>query len=166
MRFVEKQDPLDMESYAEWINRLYNEWPIPGNSLKNGRARKKNAGEISITILAEIISFYYPETELLTVYSQDTDAYKFHLGAEKRIKKLLISKTPIPITYKSNDCILYQLFYNKVIDETAVSSLRKGERTIKYSKTQPDHSTAILEETVDKAAFLKLIKEESIHIIF
>ena len=69
-RNVDKNDPLDMEAYTDWIKRLYEEWPIPGEVLSNGRVRKKNAGEISITILAEIVSWYYPETEFLTVYSQ------------------------------------------------------------------------------------------------
>lgn len=27
-RYVEKADPLDMDSYKEWINKLYDEWPI------------------------------------------------------------------------------------------------------------------------------------------
>ena len=35
----------------------------------NWKDKKKNAGEVSITILAEIVSWYYPETKTLTVYS-------------------------------------------------------------------------------------------------
>lgn len=81
---VDKNDPMDMEDYAKWIRKLYDEWPIPGETLSNGRVRKKNAGEISITILAEIVSWYYPETEALTVYSQDSDAYQFHREAEAK----------------------------------------------------------------------------------
>jgi hypothetical protein len=41
---VDKNDPLDMEAYDEWIRKLYDEWPIPGETLSNGRVRKKNAG--------------------------------------------------------------------------------------------------------------------------
>lgn len=76
-RFVEKVDALDMDAYAEWINKLYEEWPIQGEILSTGRRKKKNAGEVSITVLAEVISWYHPETETLTVYSQDSDTYEF-----------------------------------------------------------------------------------------
>ena len=89
---VDKNDPLDMEAYAEWIRKLYDEWPIPGETLSNGRVRKKNAGEISITILAEIVSWYYPETEALTVYSQDSDTYQFHREAEVSLSNQLLSR--------------------------------------------------------------------------
>ena len=68
-RFVEKTDPLDMDAYKDWIEKLYNEWPISEEMLSTGRTKKKNAGEVSITILAEIVSWYYPETKTLTVYS-------------------------------------------------------------------------------------------------
>lgn len=76
-QYIGKADPLDMDAYKDWIKKLYDEWPIPGETLSNGRIRKKNAGEVSITILAEIVSWYYPETKALTVYSQDGDTYEF-----------------------------------------------------------------------------------------
>lgn len=72
-RYVETDDILDMDAYRDWINKLYDEWPIPGEILSSGRMKKKNAGEISITILAEIVSWYYPKTESLTIYSQDRE---------------------------------------------------------------------------------------------
>lgn len=68
-RYVEKADTLDMDAYQEWIQKLYDEWPISEEMLSTGRIKKKNAGEVSITILAEVISWYYPETKTLTVYS-------------------------------------------------------------------------------------------------
>ncbi len=58
-----------MDAYKDWIEKLYNEWPISEEMLSTGRTKKKNAGEVSITILAEIVSWYYPETKTLTVYS-------------------------------------------------------------------------------------------------
>ncbi len=165
-RHVDSKDPLDMEAYAEWIKKLYDEWPIPGETLTNGRIKKKNAGEISITILAEIVSWYYPETEALTVYSQDSDTYKLHLEAEADIRKLFASKTPVPVSYKSNDCILCQLFRDVEIDEGDILACRKDERKITYSKEQPDHSVVLVTEMVDNDSFIDLIKNESVHIIF
>ena len=44
-----------MDAYKDWINKLYNEWPLSGPTLTSGRTKKKNAGEVSITILAEIV---------------------------------------------------------------------------------------------------------------
>ena len=77
--------------------------------LSTGRIKKKNAGEVSITILSEIISWYYPETKTLTIYSQDGDTYDFQRKAEADLRKLFAAKMPVPISYKSNDAILCQL---------------------------------------------------------
>ena len=163
---VDKNDSLDMEAYAEWIRKLYDEWPIPGETLSNGRVRKKNAGEISITILAEIVSWYYPETEALTVYSQDRDTYQFHREAEASLRRLFASKTPIPVSYKSNDCILCQLFREGEIDSDDVLACRKDVRRITYSKEQADHSVVLVTEMVDNDVFIELIKDKTVHIIF
>ena len=165
-RHVEKNDPLDMEAYTEWIKKLYDEWPVPGEVLSNGRVRKKNAGEISITILAEIVSWYYPEAEALTVYSQDSDAYQFHREAEVSLRKLFASKIPIQVSYKSNDCILCQLFRDGDIDADGVKACRKDARRITYSKEQADHSVVLVTEIVDNDAFIELIKDKTVHFIF
>ncbi len=165
-KYVESSDPLDMEAYSEWIGKLYDEWPFPGEVLSNGRIKKKNAGEISLTILAEVISWYYPETEALTVYSQHSDIYKFYIDAEIRLRKVFASKTPVPVSYKSNDCILCPLFRSGEIDADAISTYRKDERKITYSKEQPDHSVILLTEMVDNDAFIDLIKDPLVHIIF
>ena len=53
-RKVKTEDLIDLPSAEEWMNWLYDEWPIHGRTLSTGRALKKNAGEISLTILAEI----------------------------------------------------------------------------------------------------------------
>ena len=165
-RNVERNDPLDMEAYTDWIKKLYDEWPVPGEVLSNGRVRKKNAGEISITILAEIISWYYPEAEALTVYSQDSDSYQFHREAEASLRRLFASKTPIPVSYKSNDCILCQLFRDGEIDSDDVLEYRKDVRRITYSKEQLDHSVVLVTEMVDNDSFIELIQDETVHFIF
>ena len=165
-RYVDTKDPLDMEAYDEWIKKLYDEWPIPGGTLTTGRVKKKNAGEISITILAEIVSWYYPETESLTIYSQDRDTYNFQLEAESKIRVLFASRTPVPVSYKSNDCILCQLFREGEIDVDDISECRKDERKITYSREQSDHSVILVTEMVDNNSFIDLIKDESVHFIF
>lgn len=163
---VSKNDPLDMEDYSTWIKKLYNEWPMSGGELSNGRVRKKNAGEISITILAEIVSWYYPEIETLTVYSQDSDTYHFYREAMESLRKVFASKTPIAISYKSNDCILCQLYREGEIDNDDVLACRKDVRKITYSKEQADQSVVLVTETVDNDSFIELIKDKTVHIIF
>lgn len=165
-RFVEKADVLDMDAYKDWVNKLYNEWPIPGQMLSSGRIKKKNAGEVSITILAEVVSWYYPETEALTIYSQDSDTYEFQRKAEASLREIFTSRTPIPISYKSNDAILCQLFRDGKISIENLGDYRKDIRKITYSKVQNDHSVILVTEVVDNVLFLELVQDTSVHIIF
>lgn len=165
-RFVEKADVLDMDAYKDWVNKLYNEWPIPGQMLSSGRIKKKNAGEVSITILAEVVSWYYPETEALTIYSQDSDTYEFQRKAEASLREIFTSRTPIPISYKSNDAILCQLFRDGKISIENLGDYRKDICKITYSKVQNDHSVILVTEVVDNVLFLELVQDTSVHIIF
>jgi len=165
-RFVENADPLDMDAYKDWINKLYDEWPIPGPTLASGRVKKKNAGEVSITILAEVVSWYYPETEALTIYSQDSDTFELQRKAEASLRDIFTSRTPIPVSYKSNDAILCQLFREGKISLENVGNHRKDMRKITYSKEQYDHSIILVTEVVDNESFVDLIQNNSVRIIF
>ena len=165
-RFVEKSDVLDMDAYKDWINKLYDEWPIPGQMLSSGRIKKKNAGEVSITILAEVVSWYYPETEALTIYSQDSDTYEFQRKAEASLREIFTSRTLVPVSYKSNDAILCQLFRDRKISIENLGDYRKDIRKITYSKVQDDHSVILVTEVVDNDLFLELVQDTSVHIIF
>lgn len=165
-RFVEKADVFDMDAYKDWINKLYDEWPIPGQMLSSGRIKKKNAREVSITILAEVVSWYYPETEALTIYSQDRDTYDFQRKAEASLREIFTSRTPVPISYKSNDAILCQLFREGRISIENLGDYRKDIRKITYSKIQDDHSIILVTEVVDNNLFFNLVQDISVHIIF
>ena len=165
-RLVEKSDVLDMDAYKDWINKLYDEWPIPGQMLSSGRIKKKNAGEVSITILAEVVSWYYPETDALTIYSQDSDTYEFQRKAEASLREILTSRTPVPVSYKSNDAILCQLFRDRKISIENLGDYRKDIRKITYSKVRDDHSVILVTEVVDNDLFLELVQDTSVHIIF
>ena len=79
-RKVKTEDLIDLPSAEEWMNRLYDEWPIHGRTLSTGRTLKKNAGEISLTILAEIFAWYHDGVDSLTIYTQDhCSAWFFYL---------------------------------------------------------------------------------------
>ena len=165
-RFVEKTDPLDMDAYEDWIKRLYDEWPISEAVLSAGRIKKKNAGEVSITIFAEIVSWYYPETKTLTVYSQDRDTYEFQRKAEAELREIFASRTPVPVSYKSNDAILCQLVRTGKVNIENLGDYRKDMRRITYSKEQDDHSIILVTELVDNELFAKLVADKTVHIIF
>ena len=165
-QYVEKADPLDMDAYKEWINKLYEEWPGSNQVLSSGRVKKKNAGEVSITILAEMVSWYYPETEALTVYSQDSDTYEFQRKAEANLRNIFASKTPVPVSYKSNDAILCQLIRDGKISLEKIGEYRKDVRKITYSKEQADHSIILVTELVDNELFVQLVHDKTVHIIF
>lgn len=163
---VEKADPLDMDSYAEWIRKLHDEWPIPGRILPSGRQKKKNAGEVSITILAEILSWYYPKSEFITIYTQDSDTKVFQASAENQLRKLFASAIPVPVTFKSNDAIMCQLCRNGVILEEDIWKERKSERKITYTRVMDDQSTALVTELLDTNDFISLINNDSVQIVF
>ena len=165
-RYIGKADPLDMDAYKDWIKKLYDEWPIHGDVLSNGRIKKKNAGEVSITILAEVVSWYYPETKTLTIYSQDRDTYEFQRKAEEDLKNIFVTRTPVPVSYKSNDAILCQLVREGNINIGNLGDYRKDMRKITYSKEQDDHSVILVTEAVDNELFTQLVLDETIHIIF
>lgn len=165
-RYVEKADPLDMDTYRDWIKKLYNEWPISEGMLSTGRIKKKNAGEVSITILSEIVSWYYPETESLTVYSQDNDTYVFQRKAEADLRDIFVSRTPVPVSYKSNDAILCQLIRTGELNIKNLINYRKDVRKITYSKEQDDHSIILVTELVDNDLFAQLVTDKTVHIIF
>ena len=165
-QYVGKADPLDMDAYRDWIKKLYDEWSIPGETLSNGRIRKKNAGEVSITILAEIVSWYYPETKALTIYSQDGDTYEFQRKAEAELRDVFATRTPVPVSYKSNDAILCQLVRNGNINIDNLGDYRKDVRKITYSKEQDDHSIILVTELVDNELFAQLVLDKTVHIIF
>ena len=165
-RNVEKRNLIDLEPYEEWIQKMYDNWPLPTETTANGRIKKKNAGEISLTILTEIFAWYYPETELLTVYTQDADSYDFQKNAEERLKKIFKDKSPLRITYKSNDAILCQLYRSGRLTLEKIDELRKDCRKVTYTQERSDHSVALEMKQLDNAKFLDLIQDSAVQIIF
>lgn len=132
----------------------------------NWKDKKKNAGEVSITILAEIVSWYYPETKTLTVYSQDRDTYEFQRKAEADLRDVFASRISVPVSYKSNDAILCQLVKDGKMSIEDIDDYRKDMRKITYSKEQDDHSIILVTELVDNELFEQLVADKTVRIIF
>jgi len=110
-------EDIDYE-FTEWINILYNNWPMSGNEvgpIDNRRIQKKNAGEISISILAHILSYYFPKLKSITLLTFDKDCYNCIYDAQDKFNKdgNFKNRDYASITFKSNDLILYELVNNK-----------------------------------------------------
>ncbi|MBQ5734176.1 MAG: hypothetical protein IIV51_02205 [Lachnospiraceae bacterium] len=165
-RNVEKEDPMDMDSYTEWIDIMYKNWPMKEEVLANGRTKRKNAGEISLTILAEIFAWNYKNINLITIYSQDADTKAFVCKAEKKLEKVFKHIIPISVGFKTNDFLIAQLYNDDVISDEDVLDIRKDSRTVIYSKKCDDLSSVIEKRKLDNEEFLNLIKKNQVEIIF
>lgn len=165
-QYVKKNDPLEMEEYAVWMNRMYLEWPLRGTTTRSGREKKKNAGEISLTILAEVFSWYYPDSESITVYTQDRDSYDYQKSARERLNDVFASKTSIDVSYKSNDTLLCQMFRNGMLSLGQIDTLRCDERVVVYTRSRDDKSTALVAKRTDNQQFKALLQDMNVQIIF
>lgn len=98
--------------------------------------------------------------------ASDRDVYEFLREAESHLRELFLSRIPLPISCKSNDAILYQLFRIGEINTEEISQYRKDSRKITYSKEQYDHSFILVTERANNEFFLELIRDKSVHIVF
>ena len=169
-RNVKTEDLLDLPSAEEWMNHLYDEWPIHGRTLSTGRVLKKNAGEISLTILAEVFAWYHDEVESLTIYTQDTDTHEFQTNAERILmgnsEFTPLLDFPISVAFKSNDFILCQMYREGALTLDAVRQLRRDDRKLTYTRQQADKSIICRKEVVTKEQFIDLIQDVTVQILF
>lgn len=165
-RYVLKEDKLEIEEYKKWINKLYENWPISEDIYLSKRIKKKNAGEVSITILSEIASWYYPNLKNITIYSQDRDTFEFQIESDKQLRRIFKNRINIPVAYKSNDGIIFQLARENRMEVNDIDKYRKDKRRITYTKFNVDCSTSLIEEMVDNEKFKYLINDKNANLIF
>ena len=94
------------------------------------------------------------------------DTYEFQRKAETDLRDIFSSRTPVPVSYKSNDAILCQLVRDGKINLENLSEYRKDVRKITYSKEQDDHSIVLVTELVDNELFAQLAADKTVRIIF
>lgn len=161
----------DLDPYEEWIKIFYNE----GLGYKepfNGKIKSKNAGEISISVLSYIFSYFYNEhIDIITIFSNDRDTYEFVTKAKEGFNKNehFKDKRHISITFKSNDFLIHEwvrcrYIYEDNID-TFVENYRQVRR-IKFTKKKLDGSIEEQDNVVKKDMFLEILKDRMVHIIF
>lgn len=165
-RYVLKEDKLEIEEYKKWINKLYENWPLSEEIYLSKRIKKKNAGEVSITILSEIASWYYPNLKNITIYSQDRDTFEFQIESDKQLRRIFKNRINIPVAYKSNDGIIFQLARENRMEVSDIDKYRKDERRITYTKFSVDCSTSLIEKMVDNEKFKYLINDKNANLIF
>lgn len=165
-RNVQKEDPLDMEAYSVWISELYQKWPLSDVHTNAGRVKKKNAGEISLTILAEVLAFYYPSIDTLTVYTQDRDTFAFQNNSHNYLKRIFNELIPVEVGFKSNDCILSQMYRSGIIPQSKIAEVRADERVVTYTKKRDDESVTLSTRRLNNLEFTKLIEDDEVQIIF
>ena len=172
---IQKQPYEDIDyEFTEWINILYDNWPMSGNEVgpsTNRRIQKKNAGEISIAILSRILSYYFPKLESITLLTFDSDCYNCICYAEDKFNKdeNFKNKDYASITFKSNDLILYELIKNKhyTIDNIkGIINNVRAPRILKYSRKKEDNSYEGKRLNVDNSTLMDMICDDSLHIIF
>lgn len=165
-RNVEPEDILDLEEYASWITHMYENWPIPGPIMANGEPKRKNAGEISLTVLAEVLAWNQPQVKGLTIYTQDADTKEFQTNARAKLLKLLEGNPSVTVTYKSNDFIMCQMFREGALTAEEIKQLRTNPRWVCYTLKRQDESIALEEKLLDNNAFIALISDPFAQILF
>ena len=168
-RNIETKDLMDLPSSEEWIKQLYEEWPIQGRTRSASRVIKKNAGEISLTILAEVFAWYHQQINSLTIYTQDTDAHEFQTKAERILMKhpkFSLADSPISVAFKSNDFILCQMYRDEILTLDEVRRLRHDDRKLIYTRQQADKSIVCRKEIITKEQFIDLIQDKTVQILF
>jgi len=75
----------DLDSYEECLSVFYEEG-LDQRKLSNGRIQRKSAGEISISVLSYILSYYYSRSiDIITIFSSDRDTYEFVSKAKEML---------------------------------------------------------------------------------
>ncbi|KAA8674824.1 hypothetical protein F3O63_06390 [Clostridium sp. HV4-5-A1G] len=171
-RYIEKGQALEeLEDYQVWLNLLYHNG-FEGKMLKNGRMKKKNAGEISISVLALIMSYiYFKANHTVTILSNDRDTYDFIEFAKLKLLKdsMFIELKESSITFKSNDFIIKESYLNNYINygQDICSIIRfRDEKRVKYTKNALDTSVEEHDEILSNEAFIENLEDSTFNIIF
>lgn len=170
-RYIEKKDLDDLEDYEKWIKDFYDN-AFEQQELNNKRIKRKNAGEISICVLALIISYVYQNLKhTITIISEDRDAYDFLKKAKEEIKKdnIIDVEEKSIITFKSNDFIIKEIHSKRLVfDNSSIEKIIKvrNKRKVLYTISALDGSIEEHFKIVDNTLFSNLINDKTMNIIF
>ena len=72
----------------------------------------------------------------------------------------------MPISFKTNDFLLKQLYSKGLIDKSMIESIRDTERTVLYNVVLADGSIVSLKKKISKEDFSNLLDNPDFSIIF
>jgi hypothetical protein len=171
-RNIEKNQSLEeLDDYQDWLKLLY-ENGFEGKTLMNGRTKKKNAGEISISVLSLVMSYiYFERNHTITVLSNDRGTYDFiKLAKLKLVNDKIFEKLESSvITFKSNDFLTKEIYINDFIiagqDIYSIIEFR-DEKRVKFTKNALDNSVEEHDEILNNEAFIGNLQDKTFNIIF
>lgn len=165
-RPVEELDP-----YEEWLRVFYEEGLDQG-VITNDRIQRKNAGEISISVLSYIISYYFSgSVDIISIFSSDRDTYEFvskakeMLNRDERFRK----RSNTSITFKSNDFLIYEWTRLGYLDGHNIDPFvnkHRQSRKLKYTRKKQDNSIEERDELIENTAFIEILRDSTVHLIF
>lgn len=117
-------------------------------------------------MLAEIYSWYYPQVESITIYTQDRDSFEFQKNAHKILRDVLGRLDSAGISFKSNDSLLCQMYRMRKLSIEDVKKFRSDEKVVIYTRECNDGSVILTSAQFDNIAFVELLCDESIRVIF
>lgn len=175
-KYINQIPEIEDLDYDDFIDNLYNNI-LKAEVVEEGKMpKRKNAGEISITVLSYILGYYYNGIENIAVFTFDKDCYDYI----KKAKEILYEKDEIvglinvfkdkdcnTITFKSNDLIykeLYDLSNERGIE--IINRVRRNARYVKYTLKKNDGSIEENRKLLETVEFIELIKLEDMHLIF
>lgn len=161
----------EMKAYEEWVVEMYmSQEAFPHETLKNGRIKRKNAGEISICILAAVLSVYFDKLEGITIFSFDQDTYKIMNKYKEGIAKEIRFDRYIhkPITFKTNNSLLQEWVsegYIEIDNIMTLTACMRGKQNVKYTRMLQDGSIEEQYKVLGNEEFIELLSG-NVHIIY
>jgi hypothetical protein len=127
--------------------------------------------KLNISILARILSYYFPKLECITIHTFDTDCYNCIYGADDKFNNdnNFKNRDFASITFKSNDVIIYELIQKEFCTIEYMRSIInqvRNPRTLRYSRKKTDDSIEYKKLMIDNLTFINMIFDKDIHIIF
>lgn len=174
--YIKRVSYIEDLDYDDFIDNLYDNILKTEIVIEGRRPKRKNAGEISITVLSYILGYYYNGIENVAIFTFDKDCYDYIKKAkeilykEKKINELINlfkDKDCNTITFKSNDLIykeLYEIYNDNAIE--IINKIRKNSRYVKYTLKKNDGSIEENQKLLETVEFIELIKLKDMHLIF
>ena len=79
---------------------------------------------------------------------------------------MFFDRTPVDVSFKSNDFLLYQMYKNKTITQEKINEVRKDERTVIFTRKRADQSTALVTKKLNNSQYIELLGDGAVQIIF